>query len=142
MPQFPSAAGQSPWSQADSRTDKAIHATLSTGLGREAGMQFSARKLEAGPDVTRRALLGGAVALTLAGLQFVGVDLPQGAAAPDFSAAARAGAARRRYAGLGTGSRRHDPAADPKRRAQPDRRLDAQRGPAGGRRFRAALTSP
>jgi hypothetical protein len=47
-------------------------------------MQFSAQKPEAGPDVTRRALLGGGLALTLAGCNSSGVDF--GAGAPAVSA--------------------------------------------------------
>ena len=55
-------------------------------------MQFSARKPEAGPDVTRRALLGGGLALTLAGCNSSGIDF--GAGAPAASApASTAGAA-------------------------------------------------
>jgi branched-chain amino acid transport system substrate-binding protein len=41
-------------------------------------MKFSARKPEAGPDVTRRALLGGGLAWTLAGCNSSGVDFGGG----------------------------------------------------------------
>jgi branched-chain amino acid transport system substrate-binding protein len=90
MPEFPSAAGRSPWSRAGQQTDKAARALLSAGLGREVAMQFSALKPEAGPEVTRRALLGGGLALTLAGCNSSGVDFggPGVSAPPPVAAGA------------------------------------------------------
>src|SRR5579863_4096633 len=45
-------------------------------------MNFSAEERHAGPSVTRRALLGGGLALTLAGCNSSGLDLGAGAPAP------------------------------------------------------------
>jgi hypothetical protein len=89
MPQFPSNAGQSPLSRADRRTDDATRFRPSTGPGREVAMKFSAQKPDASGNVTRRALLGGGLALTLAGCNSSGVDF--GAGAPAVSAPPPAG---------------------------------------------------
>jgi branched-chain amino acid transport system substrate-binding protein len=87
MPQFPSTAGESPLSRADKRTEDATHCRLSWP-GREVAMKFSSEGPEAGLTVTRRALLGGGLALTLAGCNSSGVDF----GAPAVSAPPPAGA--------------------------------------------------
>jgi branched-chain amino acid transport system substrate-binding protein len=76
MPQFPSTAGESSLSRADKRTD------------REAAMKLSAQRPEASPNVTRRALLGGGLTLTLAGCNSGGVDFggPAVSAPPPIAA--------------------------------------------------------
>ena len=79
-------------------------------------------------------------ALTLAGCNSVGVDLPSDSGQAGPVGPARGRPAGRRDAGHRPGSGRNDPAADPKwRRPEPDRRLDAQCGAAGDRRFWRSL---
>ena len=103
-------------------------------------MRFAAEQPAAGRGLTRRAMLGGGLTVTLAGCNSAGLEMPNDAGGPAPSPAQPAGGPPVGEA-LGTARvrGRNDPAADPKRRAKPDRRLDAQRGATRDQRFRLDL---
>ena len=100
-------------------------------------MKFAAEQPAAARGVTRRALLGGGLMLSLAGCNSAGLQIPNdGGGRRAFGRSASERSARRRDAWHGTGSSRDDPAADSGRGGKPDRRVDAERGPARDQRFR------
>ena len=90
MPQFPPTAGESPLSRAGKRTDDAARPRLLAALGRKVAMKFSAQTPDERGSVSRRALLGGGLALTLAGCNSPGMDF--GGGAPAISTPPPAGA--------------------------------------------------
>jgi hypothetical protein len=74
MPQFVATACESPLSRADKRTDDARSVGLLTGFGRKVAMNIFAEKPEDGGSLTRRALLGGGLALAVSGCNSPGMD--------------------------------------------------------------------
>ncbi len=83
--------------------------------------------------MTRRAVLGGGLVLTLAGCNSAGLEMPNDGGEPAAPAQPADGPLVGETHGHGAGSGRHDPAADAKRGPKSDRRLDAQRGATGDR---------
>jgi branched-chain amino acid transport system substrate-binding protein len=90
MPQFLPTASESPLSRAGKRTGDATRLGLKVAHERKVAMKFSAQTPEERASVTRRALLGGGLALTLAGCNSNGIDL--GGGAPAVSTPPPAGA--------------------------------------------------
>ena len=100
-------------------------------------MKFAAQQPAAGRGLTRRALLGGGLALTLAGCNSAGLEMPNDAGGP-AATPAQPGSAPPVGETLGTGPVRVGMILPLTQNggAKPDRRFDAQRGAAGDQRFR------
>src|SRR3984957_3022669 len=62
--------------------DGATRLAAPAPLRREAGMKFAAEQPAAGRGLTRRAMLGGGMALTLAGCNAAGLEIPNDAGGP------------------------------------------------------------
>src|ERR1700723_808391 len=62
--------------------DGATRLAAPAPLGREVGMRFAAEKPAAGHGLTRRAMLGGGMALTLAGCNSAGLEMPNDVGGP------------------------------------------------------------
>src|ERR1700735_730006 len=71
--------------------DGATRLAAPAPLRREAGMKFAAEQPAAGRGLTRRAMLGGGMALTLAGCNSAGLEIPNDAGGPAPAPAQPAG---------------------------------------------------
>ena len=82
MPQFPSTGGKSPLSRADKRSKDATRSPAPAQLLQEVSMRFAAERPAASRGVTRRAMLGGGLILTLAGCNSAGIEMPNDSGGP------------------------------------------------------------